>query len=153
MLYTGPGTAPTAWPSPPDWESMIADRYEVPLAAIYTPWLLVMVGAVLAGVQRGSEDRIPGGIFATTILLSVAFNVVVCWMLFELLFRLRPLSNEIPSKEPLVALLISIIGAFVTYNFPKAEETQPVAGQPAGNPAAPPQDSGVMKTEDAGRKG
>lgn len=136
ILFSGEGAPPAGWLVPTDWESKMADKYETPLSAIYTPWLLVMVGAVLAGVQRGSADRISGLIFATTAALSLVFNAVLCLMLWEFLFHLKPLDNEIPSKSPLVALLISIIGAFVTYNFPKVEEHSVSA--PAPNPPTPP---------------
>lgn len=67
-----------------------------------------MVGAVLAGAQRGSADRISGVIFAATVLLSLLFNIVLGWMLWEFLFSLKPLDSEIPSKSPLVALLIRL---------------------------------------------
>ena len=135
MLYPGDGAMPTDWPIPTDWEAKLSAKYEAPLAAIYTPWLLVMVGAVLAGAQRGSAERISGIIFVVTAILSLLFNITLCWMLWELLFRLKPMENDIPSTSPLVALLISIIGAFVTYNFPKTDEMQP---PPAANAATPP---------------
>jgi hypothetical protein len=138
MLFSGAGAPGPDWLVPTDWESKMADKYEAPLAAIYTPWLLVMVGGVLAGVQRSSADRISGAIFVTTFVLSLLFNTLLCWMLWEFLFHLKPLDNEIPSKSPIIALLISIIGAFVTYNFPKAEDPPTTQPPPAANPATPP---------------
>jgi hypothetical protein len=123
-LYPGPGIAPADWSPPSDWEKMIADKYEGPLAAIYTPWLLVMVGSLISSVQKNLAERISGIIFGFTLFLSVLFNASVCSLLWIFMFNARPLANSIPSNSPLIGLLISIIGAFVTYNFPEVKEVQ-----------------------------
>jgi hypothetical protein len=155
VLFDGVGPPPGGWMPAPNWEEMIADKYEAPLAAIYTPWLLVMVGAVLSSAQQSSKERISGWVFAMTFILSICFNVLVCFMLWEFLFDSKPLVNAIPSKSPLVALLVSIVGAFVTYNFPKAEApaangglagmlAAPAEVKPKPAPAAPPAANGGL---------
>jgi hypothetical protein len=135
LLFPGPGAAPADWHAPIGWEETMSAKYQAPLAAVYTPWLLVMVGAILAGAQRNSSDRISVIIFAATLVLSVLFNGFLSWILWKYLYELKPLDNEIPTNQPLVALLVSIIGAFVTYNFPKSDDLPPAPH--AEPPAAP----------------
>lgn len=83
-----------------------------------------MVGAVLAAPSERKNELISPVIFFVTIILSTFFNVLVCLLLYWSLFKAAALDNAIPVNRPLFILLISILGAFVTYNFPKQETNQ-----------------------------
>ena len=108
----------------PDWGEQIQKRFDGPLAAIYAPWIAVMIAAIVGESSTRKQEKISRGLVTFAALGCFILQIMLVYMLWVSMLKTQPLESQMPLGSALLALLISVVGAFVTYSFPAQDASQ-----------------------------
>jgi hypothetical protein len=102
----------------PEWGDKIQHRFDGPLAAIYAPWIAVMIAALTGESSEKKQERVSRGLILIAAFICCVLQFFLLFILYQAMLKTKPLESQMPLGSALLALLISVVGAFVTYSFP-----------------------------------
>jgi hypothetical protein len=83
-----------------------------------------MIAAIVGESTARKQEKISRGLVTFVALGCFILQIMLVYMLRVSMLKTQPLESQMPLGSALLALLISVVGAFVTYSFPAQEVPQ-----------------------------
>src|SRR5689334_12453518 len=91
--------------STPDWAEKIQKRFDGPLAAIYAPWIAVMIAAIVGESTIRKQEKVSGGLVIFAALGCFVLQFMLIYILLVSMLKTQPLESQMPLGSALLALL------------------------------------------------